>query len=431
MSGSYFPQWRLRQSTNDGQGAVIAADERLPAPQTLAMGVQHVVAMFGSTVLAPLLMGFDPNLAILMSGVGTLLFFLLVGGRVPSYLGSSFSFIGLVIAVTGYAGSGPNTNLGVALGGIIACGAVYAVIGLIVAGVGTRWIESLMPPVVTGAVVAVIGLNLAPIAVKGVSGSSFDSWMALATILCVGGVAVFTRGMLQRLLILVGLLLAYVLYAVLTNGLGLGKPIDFSTVANAAWFGVPHFAAPVFHAGAMALLAPVAIILVAENLGHIKAVSAMTGQNLDRYIGRAFVGDGLATMLSGSVGGTGVTTYAENIGVMAVTKIYSTLVFVVAAVIAILLGFSPKFGAVILTIPGAVLGGVSIVVFGLITISGARIWVENKVDFSNNTNLIVAAVTLVLGAGDFTLKLGGFALGGIGTATFGAIILHALLKRRA
>jgi len=430
MSGSYFPQWRLRQSTNDGQGAVIAADERLPAPQTLAMGVQHVVAMFGSTVLAPLLMGFDPNLAILMSGVGTLLFFLLVGGRVPSYLGSSFSFIGLVIAVTGYAGAGPNANLGVALGGIIACGAVYAVIGLIVSGVGTRWIESLMPPVVTGAVVAVIGLNLAPIAVKGVSGSSFDSWMALVTILCVGFVAVFTRGMLQRLLILIGLLLAYVLYAVLTNGMGLGKPIDFSTVANAAWFGLPHFAAPVFQGSAMALLAPVAIILVAENLGHIKAVSAMTGQNLDRYIGRAFIGDGLATMLSGSVGGTGVTTYAENIGVMAVTKIYSTLVFVVAAVIAILLGFSPKFGAVILTIPGAVLGGVSIVVFGLITVSGARIWVENKVDFSNNTNLIVAAVTLVLGAGDFTLKMGGFALGGIGTATFGAIILHALLKRR-
>lgn len=430
MSGSYFPQWRLRSSTTDGKGAVIAADERLPAPQTLAMGVQHVVAMFGSTVLAPLLMGFDPNLAILMSGVGTLLFFLLVGGRVPSYLGSSFSFIGLVIAVTGYAGSGPNANLSVALGGIIACGAAYTVIGLIVAGVGTRWIESLMPPVVTGAVVAVIGLNLAPIAVKGVSGSSFDSWMALATVLCVGGVAVFARGMLQRLLILVGLLLAYVLYAVLTNGAGLGKPIDFSGVANAAWFGVPHFASPVFHASAMALLAPVAIILVAENLGHIKAVSAMTGQNLDRYIGRAFIGDGLATMLSGSVGGTGVTTYAENIGVMALTKIYSTLVFVVAAAIAILLGFSPKFGAAILTIPGAVLGGVSIVVFGLITVSGARIWVENKVDFSNNTNLIVAAVTLVLGAGDFTLKLGGFALGGIGTATFGAIILHALLKRR-
>ncbi|MEO6919458.1 MAG: solute carrier family 23 protein [Collimonas sp.] len=430
MAGSYFPTWRLRASTADGQGQVIAADERLPWPQTFAMGVQHVVAMFGSTVLAPLLMGFDPNLAIFMSGIGTLLFFVLVGGRVPSYLGSSFSFIGLVIAVSAYGGHGLNPNLGVALGGIIACGVVYALIGFLVMAIGTRWIETLMPPVVTGAVVAVIGLNLAPIAVKGVSGNNFDAWMALGTVLCVGGVAVFGRGMLQRLLILVGLVLAYVIYAVLTNGAGLGKPIDFAMVANVAWFGIPHFSAPVFKADAMALLAPIAIILVAENLGHIKAVAAMTGQNLDKYMGRAFVGDGLATIVSGSVGGTGVTTYAENIGVMAVTKIYSTLVFVVAACLAIILGFSPKFGAVIQTIPGAVLGGVSIVVFGLIAVSGARIWVENKVDFSDNRNLIVAAVTLVLGAGDFTLKLGQFSLGGIGTATFGAIILHALLRKQ-
>jgi uracil-xanthine permease len=254
--------------------------------------------------------------------------------------------------------------------------------------------------------------------------------MALATVLCVGAVAVFTRGMVQRLLILIGLLLAYVLYAVLTNGAGLGKPIDLSTVANAAWLGMPAFTAPVFRLDAMALLAPVAVILVAENLGHIKAVSAMTGQNLDRYMGRAFVGDGIATVVSGSVGGTGLTTYAENIGVMAVTRIYSTLVFVIAACFAILLGFSPKFGAIILTIPTAVLGGVSIVVFGLIAVSGARIWVENRVDFSDNRNLIVAAVTLVLGAGDFTLNIGGFALGGIGTATFGAILLNAILASR-
>ena len=427
MAGSYFPKWRLRAAMAGGQAQIISTDERLPWPQTFAMGVQHVVAMFGSTVLAPLLMGFDPNLAIFMSGIGTLLFFVLVGGRIPSYLGSSFSFIGLVIAVSGYSGSGPNASLGVALGGIIACGVVYTLIGFVVMLVGTRWIEKLMPPVVTGAVVAVIGLNLAPIAVKGVIGNNFDAWMALGTVLCVGAVAVFARGMLQRLLILVGLMLAYVIYAVLTNGAGMGKPIDFSIVAHAAWFGIPHFAAPVFKLNAMALLAPIAVILVAENLGHIKAVSAMTGQNLDKYMGRAFVGDGLATILSGSVGGTGVTTYAENIGVMAVTKIYSTLVFVVAALIALVLGFSPKFGAVIQTIPAAVLGGVSIVVFGLIAVSGARIWVENKVDFSNNRNLIVAAVTLVLGAGDFTLKLGQFSLGGIGTATFGAIILYALL----
>jgi uracil-xanthine permease len=293
---------------------------------------------------------------------------------------------------------------------------------------GTQWIERLMPPVVTGAVVAVIGLNLAPIAVKGATATNFDAWMALVTILCVGGVAVFTRGMLQRLLILVGLLAAYLIYMLLANGMGLGKPIAFAGVASAAWFGLPQFAAPVFRAEAMGLIAPVAIILVAENLGHIKAVSAMTHRDLDRYMGRAFVGDGVATMVAGGVGGTGVTTYAENIGVMAVTKIYSTVVFVVAALIAILLGFSPKFGALIQTIPGPVLGGVSIVVFGLIAVAGARIWVENKVDFGDNRNLIVAAATLVLGAGDFTLKLGSFTLGGIGTATFGALILYALLR---
>ena len=429
MADSYFPRWRL--APRAAESRVVGPDERLAWPQTIAMGMQHVVAMFGSTVLAPLLMGFDPNLCIFMSGVGTLLFFVLVGGRVPSYLGSSFSFIGLVIAVTAYSGHGPNPNIPVALGGIVACGVVYAVIGLIVAAIGTRWIETLMPPVVTGAVVAVIGLNLAPIAVKGVSTSAFDSWMALVTVLCVGVVAVFARGMVQRLLILVGLILAYAIYAVLANGIGMGRPIDFASVTHAAWFGMPHFRSPVFDPHAMMLIAPVAVILVAENLGHIKAVSAMTGQNLDRYIGRAFIGDGLATIASGMAGGTGVTTYAENIGVMAVTKIYSTIVFVVAALIAIGLGFSPKFGALIETIPGPVLGGVSIVVFGLIAVTGARIWVANRVDFSDNRNLIVAAVTLVLGAGDFSLKFGGFALGGIGTATFGAIILYALLRREA
>ncbi|KVO58921.1 solute carrier family 23 protein [Burkholderia ubonensis] len=427
MSDSYFPRWRVQPP--GAAARVVGLDERLSWPQMIAMGVQHVVAMFGSTVLAPLLMGFDPNLCIFMSGVGTLLFFALVGGRVPSYLGSSFAFIGLVIAVTGYGGSGPNPNIPVALGGIIACGVVYVALGAIVSAVGTRWIEALMPPVVTGAIVAVIGLNLAPIAVKGVSASTFDSAMALVTVLSVGGVAVFARGMMQRLLILVGLMIAYVIYAVATNGMGLGKPIDFSIVAHAAWFGIPTFHAPVFDPHAMLMLAPIAVILVAENLGHIKAVSAMTGQNLDRYVGRAFIGDGLATIVSGSVGGTGVTTYAENIGVMAVTRIYSTLVFVVAALIAIGLGFSPKFGAVIQTIPGPVLGGVSIVVFGLIAVTGARIWVVNKVDFSDNRNLIVAAVTLVLGAGDFSLKFGGFALGGIGTATFGAILLYAILRK--
>ena len=425
MAEGYFPNWQLKTS------GVIAPDERLPGPQTLAMGLQHVVAMFGSTVFAPLLMGFNPNIAILMSGIGTLIFFLVVGGRVPSYLGSSFSFIGVVIAASGYSGSGANPNIGVALGGIIACGVVYAAIGLIVMGVGVKWIERLMPPVVTGSVVAVIGLNLAPIAIKSHGASNFDDWMALISFVSIGLVAVYTRGMVQRLLILVGLLIASAIYAVLTNGLGLGTPMDFSGVAQAAWFGMPAFAAPEFEPRAMTLIVPVVVILVAENLGHIKAVTAMTGRNLDRYMGRAFLGDGLATMVSGSAGGTGVTTYAENIGVMAATKIYSTLIFATAAVIAILFGLSPKFGALIHLIPPPVLRGVAIVIFGLIAVSGARIWVDNKVDFSDSRNLIIVPITLMLGTADFTLKFGDFALGGIGTATFGAILLHALLGRRS
>ena len=423
-------KWTEKSSAVLQQGGVIAPDERLPWPQTAVMGVQHVIAMFGATVLAPILMGFDPNIAILMSGVGTLIFFIVTGGKVPSYLGSSFAFIGVVIAASGYAGKGLNANLGVALGGIIACGVIYTIIGAIVQAVGTSWVERLMPPVVTGAVVAVIGLNLASIPIKNMASSNFDSWMQVVTFVSVAIVAVMTRGMVQRLLILVGLIVASLIYAVLTNGMGLGKPIDFSGIAGAAWLGMPGFSAPVFNANAMLLIAPVAIILVAENLGHLKAVTAMTGKNLDRYMGRAFMGDGIATIVSGSVGGTGVTTYAENIGVMAATKIYSTAVFVVAALIAVVLGFSPKFGALIQAIPLPVMGGVSIVVFGLIAVAGARIWVENKVDFSDNKNLLVAAITLVLGTGDFTLKFGQFVLGGIGTATFGAILLYALLDRK-
>jgi uracil-xanthine permease len=394
------------------------------------MGVQHLIAMFGATVLAPILMGFDPNVAILMSGIGTLIFFAITGGKVPSYLGSSFAFIGVVIAASGYAGQGANANIGVALGGIIACGAVYTLIGVVVQAIGTGWIERFMPPVVTGAVVAVIGLNLAGIPIKNMAPTDFDKWMQGITFVSVALVAVFSSGMVQRLLILVGLIVASVVYAVLTNGLGLGKPLDLSGIANAAWFGLPNFSTPVFSANAMLLIAPVAIILVAENLGHIKAVTAMTGKNLDRYMGRAFMGDGVATMVAGSAGGTGVTTYAENIGVMAATKIYSTAVFLVAGCMAILLGFSPKFGALIQAIPLAVMGGVSIVVFGLIAVAGAKIWVDNRVDFSDNRNLLLAAITLVLGTGDYTLKFGDFALGGIGTATFGAIVLWALLGRK-
>ena len=434
MSESYFPRYTERLQAHD---VTIAPDERLPMGQTVLTGIQHVVAMFGATILAPLLMGFDPNVAILMSGIGTLLFYVMTRGRVPSYLGSSFAFIGGVIAVSGYAGSGANANIGVALGAIIVCGLVYFLIGLLVQFISTDWIEKLMPPVVTGAVVAVIGLNLAGVAVLGAKNSNDNGWYMLMTVLVIALTAVWGTGMMRRLLILVGVILATVFYAILTNGLGWGVggehgalPVDFTKVVNAAWFGLPNFSSPTFTMSAISVIAPVALILVAENLGHLRAVQGMTGHDMNPYMGRAFMADGLATMISGSVGGTGVTTYAENIGVMAVTKIYSTLVFVFASLFAILLGFSPKMGALIQTIPGPVLGGISIVVFGLIAVSGAKIWVDNKVDFSQNRNLIVAAATLILGAGDLTVKLGGFTLNGIGVATFGAMALYALLSMK-
>lgn len=426
---NWFPQWRPFQGDVDLQA--VRTNEYLPPAQSAILGIQHVFAMFGATVLAPFLMGFDPNLAILMSGICTILFFIMTGGRVPSYLGSSFAFIGVVIAATGYSASGTgaaNLNLGVAAGGIMACGVLYALLGFMVMATGTKWIEKLMPPVVTGAVVMIIGLNLAPVTVKGVMGNNFNMWMALVTVMCMGVIAVFTSGLMQRLLLLLGLLLSYVIYFVVANVMGLGTAIDFAAIQQAAWFGLPTFHSPEFSVNATLIITPIALILVAENLGHIKAVGAMTGENLDPHIGKAFVADGVATTLSGGVGAPGMTTYGENIGVMAVTRVYSTIVFVIAGVFAIFLGLSPKFGAIIHTIPSAILAGASIVVFGLITIAGAKIWIENKVDFSKNKNLMVAAVTIILGTGDFALQLGQFNLGGIGTATFAALFLNFIFS---
>ena len=427
---NWFPKWRPYEGSIDARP--VGTNEYLPPAQTVVLGIQHAFAMFGATVLAPFLMGFDPNLAILMSGICTILFFFMTGGRVPSYLGSSFAFIGVVIAATGYAGAagGLNANIGVAAGGIIACGILYALIGFLVMATGTRWIEKLMPPVVTGAVVMIIGLNLAPVTVNAVAGNPFNMWMALVTVLCMGMIAVFTKGLMQRLLLLIGLLISYLIYFVIANVMGWGTPINFTPIQQAAWFGVPDFHAPVFDVNAMLIIAPIAFILVAENLGHIKAVGAMTGENLDPHIGKAFVADGVATTLAGGVGAPGMTTYGENIGVMAVTRVYSTIIFVVAGVFAIFLGLSPKFGAIIHTIPTAILTGASIVVFGLITIAGAKIWIENKVDFSKNKNLMVAAVTIILGTGDFALQLGSFNLGGIGTATFAALFLNWFFSLR-
>jgi xanthine/uracil permease len=232
----------------------------------------------------------------------------------------------------------------------------------------------------------------------------------------------------KRIAVLLALLFGYCLVLIFGNGLGFVPGINFAAVSAAPWFGLPTFAKPVFTWPAITLIAPVAIVLVAENLGHIKALGSITGQNMDRYIGRGFLGDGIATMISGSGGGTGVTTYAENIGVMAMTKVYSTLIFVIAAVVAIALGMSPKFGAILQTIPAPVLAGLAVSVFGLIASAMARIWVVNKVNFADPRNLFTVGVALIFGAGDFTVNIGSFALGGIGTSTFAALIIYQLLS---
>ncbi|HEX7491474.1 MAG TPA: solute carrier family 23 protein [Candidatus Limnocylindrales bacterium] len=428
-------QWTVKRE------GIIAPDERPPAPQSIALGLQHIFAMFGATVLAPILMGFDPNTAIFFSGVGTLIFFVCVRGRVPSYLGSSFSFIAVVLSAEAIAWSGTGPNFPAALGGIVACGAVYALIGLIVMAVGYKWIEYLMPPVVTGTIVMVIGLNLAGTAVSDLkinttayNNPNLDTLgvvFGLVTALSVAVVAVYAPKIVRPLPILIGGIFGYLFYFLLGNVMNLvpaAAQISFDKVWHASWIGLPNFITPTFDGHAITLIVPVALVLVAENLGHVKAVAGMTKRDLDPYIGRAFLGDGIATMVSGAGGGTGVTTYAENIGVMAVTKIYSSLVFLIAAFVALGMGFCPKFGALIQTIPWPVLGGLAIVLFGLIAATGGRIWVENKVNFSLNKNLITAAAALTMGAGNLTINSGDFSFGGIGTACFGAIILYQILN---
>lgn len=405
-----------------------------PFLSNVVYGLQHVFAMFGATVLGPLLMGFDPNTAIFFSGIATLLFYVIVGGRVPSYLGSSFAFIAAVVAATGYSGIGPNPALPVALGGIIAAGAVYALVGAIIWFTGTGWVGKVFPPTVTGAIVAVIGLNLAGVGVGQIGDSPIAAAIGVGVVLLVAVATIYFPAFLRRIPILIGGLAGYGAYYYLANVLGKAAPIDFAPVLDAAWIGMPTFTAPVFEPTAIVLIAPVALILVAENFGHIKAIGAMTNRNLDPYMGRSFFADGVATMLAGFGGGTGVTTYAENMGVMRITRNFSSMTLVIAGVVAIGLGLSPKFGAMISTIPQPVLGGLSFVMFGLITATAGAIWqagrAKDEVDFDETRTLIVVGVALVIGAGDLSIRIGAFEMGGIVTATLAAIVLHHLLGYR-
>ncbi|ROR96961.1 uracil-xanthine permease [Salana multivorans] len=421
MSQQTTPPWGTRPGIfswnlyGDGRhiagGQVVGPHQRLSWPRTIGIGMQHVVAMFGATFLVPLITGLPPATTLFFSGIGTFLFLLITRGRVPSYLGSSFAFIAPIAAANEQGG------MAVALGGVVVAGVLLALVGLLVNWIGHSWIDRVMPPILTGTIVMLIGFNLAPAAWNNVQVAPVT---AIVTILAVILATVLFKGILGRLSILLGVLVGYA--CALVRG-----EVSFDLVREAGWVGLPHFQTPQFSVAVLGLFVPVVLVLIAENIGHLKSVAAMTGEDLDPMTGRALFADGLATTLAGAGGGSGTTTYAENIGVMAATRVYSTAAYLVAAITAFLLSLSPKFGALIATIPGGVLGGAGTVLYGMIGILGARIWVQNKVDFADPVNLTTAAVALIVGIANFTWGWGALTFEGIALGSFGALaIYHAM-----
>lgn len=406
--------WKLH---GDGRtvapGAVVKPNERLLMPNMLGLGGQHILAMFGATALVPVLTGFPVTTTIFFSGIGTIIFNLLTGNRVPSYTGSSFAFIAPVIAAKAHGG------VPAALGGIMVAGVVLFLIGLWVDRAGYTVIEFLLPPVVTGSIVALIGLNLAPVAKAQFEAQAGIALVTLVSILIIG---VAVKNFLSRLSVFLGVVVGYVFAALL------GK-VNWDGVKAADWVGFPDFTLPTFNGKAIVLIVPaVILVLLAENAGHVKAVATMTERNLDPFIGRSFMGDGVATTISGLFGGSGTTTYAENIGVMGYTRVYSTLAYLIAGGVAILLGLLPKFGAIISAIPIGVLGGAVTVLFGMIAVLGARIWIEADVNFRDPVNLVTAAVALIVGTANYTLNWGDYSFAGIALGTLAAIVIYQVLR---
>ena len=400
-------------------GEVVAPDERLSWPRTIGIGLQHIVAMFGATFLVPTITGFDPATTLFFSAIGTIAFLLITGNKLPSYLGSSFAFIAPITAATASGGQS------VALGGILATGLLLTLVGVVVHFAGPRWIQVAMPPVVTGVIVALIGLNLAPVAWgscddQGCTGFQASPVTAVITLASIILIQVLFRGLIGRLAILLGVVIGYVVATVRGE-------VDFSKVGQADWVGLPQFVTPTFDPSVLGLFLPVVLVLIAENVGHVKSVAAMTGRNYDPLTGRALLADGVATTLAGLGGGSGTTTYAENIGVMAASRVYSTAAYWVAAFGALVLSLSPKFGALIASVPQGVLGGVTTMLYGMIGILGARIWVQGKVNFSDPVNLTTAAVPLVIGIADFTWTAGDLQFGGIALGTAAALVIYHVM----
>jgi NCS2 family nucleobase:cation symporter-2 len=418
-------------------GAVVSTDERLSWPRTIGVGLQHIAAMFGATFLVPIITGFPPTTTLFFSGIGTILFLIITSNKLPSYLGSSFAFLGPIGAATAAAGAGG--GMAAALGGIVFTGVVLALVGLAVKTAGIGWINWLMPPVVTGTIVMLIGFNLAGAAknnFQGVIASNVKNVvtyttiqpgatrLGIITLIAIGLILAFSRGFMSRISIFLGLVVGYVV------ALAMGD-VNTESIKAAEWFALPSFTTPTFKLSIMIIFLPVVLVLIAENVGHVKAVSAMTGKNLDDQMGNALMADGVATTLAGFGGGSGTTTYAENIGVMAATRVYSTAAYWIAGLGAVVLSLSPKFGAVLSATPMGVLGGVTTALFGMIGILGARIWIENKVDFANPINLLIASTALIIGIADYSWTKGDYTFTGIVNGTLVAVIGYQILNAAA
>jgi uracil-xanthine permease len=441
--------WKLKGDGRAlGPDEVVAPDERLSWGRTVGLGAQHVVAMFGATFVFPLVMGLNPQLAIMMSGIATIAFLLIVSGKVPSYLGTSASFVGGVAAIRANGGDSQEVT-----GAILVAGLVLAAVGVAIHFLGSSVLHKVLPPVVTGAVVMLIGFNLAPV-VAGIYWPQ-DQWVALATMIFTIVVAVAFRGFVGRIAVFLALIFGTALSWLLDTLVGpitsvLGGATEATThdrwnlagVGDASWFGFPAqtavaadgkevvgWHAPSFSVAAILLVLPAVIALIAENTGHVKAVAEMTGHDLDPVMGRAIAADGVGTVIATSVGGSPTTTYAENIGVMAATRVYSTAAYWVAAAVAIVFGLSPKFGALVASIPGGVLGGITVVLYGMIGLLGAKIWRENGVDFGNPINLVPIAAGIIIGVGNVKMAItDSFSLEGIALGTIVTVAGYHLAR---
>lgn len=408
---------------------IIQVDERPPFLKSLPLSLQHLFAMFGSTVLVPLLFHVDPATILLMNGIGTLIYFFVTGWKIPAYLGSSFAFIAPVTFVLGHGGYSE------ALGGFIIVGIIFVIISLIIRFAGTGWLDVVFPPAAMGAIVAVIGLQLVPTAAQmaGLIAPAnppahwaVDSKTAVVSILTLIITIlgwVLLRGFLKIIPILIGIICGYIIAAMMGM-------VDFASVANAPWFAVPKFYTPTWNLASIIIIAPAALVVIVEHIGHLIVTGNIVGKKLtkDPGLDRSILGNGISTILSGFLGSTPNTTYGENIGVLAITRVYSTWVIGGAAVIAIVLSFVGKLSALIASIPQPVMGGISLLLFGVIAASGLRILVEAKVDYSQSQNLILTTVVLVIGISGIALNFWNISLSGMGLATFVAIAISLFFK---